>query len=313
MDTTTSMAARSRDIDQSVGDRPIPAPDVPCAGACPRDAALIWLLLSVLAVVVVAMGVVAARTPRQLVPVDADRSWAHIGDFFERWPERGSEVDLGRDWRSEVDLGAAFTLSWFGQTRELVALRYPAEPTRIAFRGGVVAPMGTPWGISCKTGLKVLATVDLAELRELPLEELRASSDGLDRLTAAIGAPYRPPDPSQPRQPPAASQTAHLRRDDPDPIHVPEPVVTVVLSDPGVRSAVGEPRVTASGQTVGHVLAEVADRMSGDDPFLTSDGTLREGLRCYVGSPNRRRDPDRYAHDLRTPLTDGGIVVVESA
>jgi hypothetical protein len=287
---------------------------------------VIWLFLGALGLVLVAMSVVAARTRRPTIPVDADRSWARLGEFYRRRPRRASEVDLGRDWRSEVDAGAGFTLSWTAETRELVAFRYPAEPIMASYGGGIVSAFPTPWGTRSATGLKVLARVDLDELRALPLEELRASADGLDRLTAAIGAPYLPPDPTRPRSSTGAGRHGGGVDDlglDPDrgrdldraadgpgppPVHV----VTVVLRDPAVRSAVGEPRVTASGGTVADALAEVAGRTGSTDPFLTDDGTLRDGLRIYLGHPDRTREPQQYTDDLHTPLTDGATVVIES-
>jgi hypothetical protein len=142
------------------------------------------------------MCVVAVRTPKNVHPVDVDRTWQSIAAFYRGRPERVNEVDLGNRWVSVTDPGAVFELSWVKQTRELVALRHQAHPD-LMMGGGIVSALPTGMGRSRATGVKVLAVVDLRELHATHPHLLEPMPDGLDRLTAALGCPYWPPHSSE--------------------------------------------------------------------------------------------------------------------
>jgi hypothetical protein len=153
---------------------------------------MIWVFLGGLALVVGAMGIVAARTVRPTVPVDVDRSWQSVGEFYRDRPDRTREVDLGNRWTSAADPGAAFSLSWIRETGELVALRR-SEHVPMFYGGGIVA--GMPMGrLRHKSGMKVLGRVDLRELHRLHPHRLERERGGLDRLTGALGCPYVAPE-----------------------------------------------------------------------------------------------------------------------
>jgi hypothetical protein len=140
--------------------------------------------------------VIADHTPKNIDPVPIDASWWSIGAFYRGRPDRDSEVELGDRWSSVVDPGASFELSWISATRELVALRQQAHPN-LRTTGGLFSAL--PTGLDKRaTGMKVLARVDLAEVRALHPEALRGQPDGLDQLTAGLGCPYDAPHPDDP-------------------------------------------------------------------------------------------------------------------
>lgn len=155
---------------------------------------MIWLFLGALAVVLVVMAVVAQRTDRNIIPVDVDATWLTIGAFYRNRPDRTTEVDLGNEWVSTYDPGAVFEVSWIKDTRELVALRHQAHAGMIG-GAGIIAALPSTRGMNAKTGMKVLAVVDLRELHRLHPHRLEPLADGLDQLTAGLGAPYQPPRP----------------------------------------------------------------------------------------------------------------------
>lgn len=152
---------------------------------------MIWVFLGGLALVEVVMAVVAARTARPVIPVDVDATWQTPGDFYRNRPDRTREVDLGNRWTSATDPGAMFSLSWIKETGELVALRR-AEHVPMFYGGGIVA--GMPMRrLRHKSGMKVLARVDLRELHRLHPHQLERERGGLDELTGALGCPYFAP------------------------------------------------------------------------------------------------------------------------
>ena len=139
---------------------------------------------------------VARATPKNIEPVAVDGTWSSIADFYRDRPERDAEVELGDGWSSAVDPGASFELSWISQTRELVVLRRQAHAD-FASGGGLIAAV--PRGLDPRaTGMKVLAVVDLETVQATHPDQMRSSSDGLDRLTARLGRPYEPPHSSDP-------------------------------------------------------------------------------------------------------------------
>jgi hypothetical protein len=155
-----------------------------------------WLFFVVFAGVAVVMWIVASRTPKNIHPVEIDGSWRSIAAFYRGRPDRSTEVELGNGWRSATDPGAAFEVSWIKATNELVALRHQAHPD-LMMGLGLVSAM--PAGINARaTGMKVLAVVDLRTLHRVHPYRLELLEDGLDQLTEAIGAPYRPPHPEDP-------------------------------------------------------------------------------------------------------------------
>ncbi len=156
-----------------------------------------WLFFAGLVAALVAMVVVAYRTPKNIHPVAVDATWQPIATFYRGRPDRTREVDLGHQWTSAVDPGAAFDLSWIRETNELVALRHQAHPD-LLMGGGVLAAVPIGMGKSRATGMKVLAVVDLRELHRLHPHQLEPLPDGLDRLLAALGHPYEPPHPDDP-------------------------------------------------------------------------------------------------------------------
>src|SRR5680860_575165 len=123
---------------------------------------MIWVFLALLAMVAVAMAVVAARTPRPVIPVDVDGTWQTVTTFYRDRPDRTREVDLGNRWTSETDPGAMFTVSWIKETGELVALRR-SEHVPMFYGGGIVAAMPR-MQVKHKSGMKVMARDDLREL-----------------------------------------------------------------------------------------------------------------------------------------------------
>lgn len=152
------------------------------------ETATFWILL---VVAVAGVGVVAALTPKNTQPAPIDDTWTSIAAFYRNRPARDAEVELGIGWRSSVDPGAAFELSWIKQTRELVVLRHQAHPDMVA-AFGLLAPMAA--GLDKRaTGMKVLAVVDHDALQATRPERLLPRPDGLDRLTSLLGRPYCPP------------------------------------------------------------------------------------------------------------------------
>lgn len=153
---------------------------------------MIWVFLAGLALVEVAMAVVAARTVRPVIPVDVDATWQTAGDFYRDRPDRTREVDLGNRWTSEEDPGAMFSLSWIKETGELVALRR-SEQVPMMYGFGFVSALPLR-RLERKSGMKVLARVDLRELHRLHPHQLERVRGGLDVLTAALGCPYFAPE-----------------------------------------------------------------------------------------------------------------------
>ena len=139
---------------------------------------------------------VARATPKNIEPVAVDGTWSSIADFYRDRPERDAEVELGDGWSSAVDPGA-----------ELRAVLDQPDP-----RAGRAAPSGAcrlrvrrrpdrgraAWLDPRATGMKVLAVVDLETVQATHPDQMRSSSDGLDRLTARLGRPYEPPHSSDP-------------------------------------------------------------------------------------------------------------------
>ncbi len=152
-----------------------------------------WLFVVICVVLIAAMFWVAAHTPRNVHPVEIDSTWQSIKAFYRDRPDRSSEVDLGNQWVSVYDPGAMFELSWIKATRELVALRHQAHPD-LRMGGGVFSAIPKRMDERA-TGMKVLAVVDLRELHQQHPHRLERLADGLDQLTAGLGAPYDPPHP----------------------------------------------------------------------------------------------------------------------
>ncbi len=155
------------------------------------------MVLLVFLVAVALGGWLAVKyTPRNVDPVPIDHTWASIGDFYRGRPDRDTEVDLGDGWSSAVDPGAAFEVSWIDATHELIVLRRQAHPDMV---GGAGVISAIPGGLDARaTGMKVLAVVELGEVRATHPEQLRTAADGLDQLTAALGRPYQAPHPDDP-------------------------------------------------------------------------------------------------------------------
>jgi len=152
------------------------------------------LFLAVLGGITAAMWVVANHTPKNIHPVDIDETWQSIREFYKDRPDRTSEVDLGNQWVSMSDPGAAFEVSWIKATGELVALRHQAHPD-LAMGAGVISAVPIGMGHTQATGMKVLASVDLRQLHRLHPHQLERLADGLDQLTSYLGQPYEPPHP----------------------------------------------------------------------------------------------------------------------
>jgi hypothetical protein len=153
---------------------------------------MIWVFLGGLALVEVAFAILAARTDRPVIPVDVDDTWQTAGVFYRDRPDRTREVDLGNRWTSATDPGAMFSLSWIKETGELVALRR-AEHVPMFYGGGIVAALPLR-RLGNKSGMKVLARVDLRELHRLHPHQIERERGGLDRLTGALGCPYFAPE-----------------------------------------------------------------------------------------------------------------------
>lgn len=149
------------------------------------------LFFLVLFAVLVGAYFVARATPKNVEPLPVDDSWASIAAFYRDRPDRDTEVELGQGWSSQVDPGATFTLSWISETRELVVLRRQAHGDFVS-GGGLISAVPRPLDPRA-TGMKVLAVVDLPTVQATHPEQLRPSSDGLDRLTARLGRPYQAP------------------------------------------------------------------------------------------------------------------------
>jgi hypothetical protein len=278
---------------------------------------MIWVFLVGLALVLVAMAIVAVKTPRATIPVDTDGTWRSIAAFYRGRPDRAAEVELGNRWTSERDPGAAFAISWIGETGELVALRRAEHPLFLG-GGGIFAAVPTPLGNKAKTGMKVLGIVDLAHLRSLRPHELELQPDGLDQLTAALGCPYVAPRPG--RAEPGGATTATgatlatgaTTSSDGTAVEPPTPVVLVVFRDPDVRYLAGTPRMYASGRTIAEVLAVVDRRIGASSDVVAGGGSLVTGRSIYLGHPDRPREASRYASDLDVGVRDGDTITIES-
>ena len=77
---------------------------------------MIWVFLGALTLVVVIMAVVAAKTDKNIIPVDVDRTWTTIAAFYRTHRDPSAEVDLGKGWTSAHDPGAMIALSWSSGT-----------------------------------------------------------------------------------------------------------------------------------------------------------------------------------------------------
>ena len=287
-------------------------------------APMIWVFLGGLTMAVVLMGVVAAHTEKNTIPVDVDRTWQPIAAFYRTHPIPSSEVDLGKEWTSELDPGAMIALSWSSEACTLVALRRQARPNMATF-GGFLTNFPSPLGAQRKLGMKVLAVVQLDDVRLLAPHTLEALPDGLDQLTALLGVPYAAPDPERfgpsvrserhptPGAPPRAQEP---RAQEPNPgrdsTGSDRPVVLVVLRHPDVRASLDAPRLYASGATLGAALDDLARRKPAAAMIVTTDGALRDDVIIHVNDPTRR-EPRLSTRDLQVPLRDGDTVTIDAA
>lgn len=280
---------------------------------------MIWVFLGGLTMAVVLMGVVAAHTDKNTIPVDVDSTWQSIAAFYRTHPIPASEVDLGKEWTSGLDPGAMIALSWSSEARTLVALRRQARPNMTAF-GGFLTNVPSPFGATRKLGMKVLAVVELDDLRLLAPHTLEALPDGLDQLTALLGVPYAAPDPqrfdpavrSDPRPTRGVAPRAQERNPGREPTGNDRPVVLVVLRHPDVRASLGAPRVYASGATLGAALDDLAQRKPTAAMIVATDGALRDDVIIHLSESNRR-EPYLSTRDLEVPLRDGDTVTIDAA
>ena len=136
----------------------------------------------------------AQHTSHSIIPCDVDHTWSPVAPFYRHRPgDASGDFELGGAWTSALDPGAAFRLSWISATGELVALRHQAKATMRYNPIGIFGLGNVPTMNRRAEGMKVLAIVSLRDARAAATPALASAPDGLDRLTTALGRPYRPP------------------------------------------------------------------------------------------------------------------------
>ncbi len=137
---------------------------------------------------------IAQHTSHNIIPCDVDDTWSPVAAFYRHRPgDASGDLELGGTWTSALDPGAAFRLSWISETRELVALRHQAKATMRYNPIGIFGLGNVPTMNRRAEGMKVLAIVSLRDARAAATPALATAPDGLDRVTTALGRPYRPP------------------------------------------------------------------------------------------------------------------------